>query len=96
MSKEILNSIDYIFRQLAMVSIIGNENIDPLARMRYNIEVIDKFKELHKQEIMDAFKEGVEIPYIEMKGDRTLFIKPVDTFLDAENYYNQRFGDELV
>jgi hypothetical protein len=28
-----------------------------------------------------------------MQGDRTLFIKPVDTFLDAENYYNQKFGE---
>lgn len=53
MSNNKQSSIDYIFRQLAIVSIIGDKNIEPLARIKYNLEVIDKYKQLHKKETID-------------------------------------------
>jgi hypothetical protein len=64
----------------------------PLGDSIFFVKQVQQAKEMEKEQIINAFQEGIEIPYIEIKGDRTLFIKPIDTSLDAENYYNETYG----
>ena len=44
-------------------------------------EVINQAKEMEKEQIVNAFKEGVEIPYIEL------------SFFYAKHYYELTYGD---
>ena len=66
-------ALDFLLTELDIDKLISRENLTIAA------EVVRQAKEMHKQEIMDAYKFGLSDEYV----------------IGSENYYKETFGGKL-
>jgi hypothetical protein len=72
-------SLEYLWKNY-LDNPLSNEDI------KYNIEVFEKAKEMHKKEVFDTLRVGI---LMEMRGFEGL---PAEVAF--EDYYNQKFNNK--